>query len=116
MSDIRDQFDQLSDSAKSGSDVTQLLISYQALASQLEDQKDKRREDWASTNKWLAGIFVAVFAIVMFTMGNLINRVDAFNREVRDTRDRNDKEILELNNRITVIETERRIENQNPHE
>ncbi len=61
-----------------------------------EDIKDRRREDWASTTKW--GITV-VIAITVALIGALTYQVHSFNGELREVRDR-----------LTVIETERRIE------
>ena len=73
----------------------------------LEEQKDKRREDWAGTNKWVISLFFALAAAVAFGMNNLMNQINAFNKELRDVRS---VEIRELSDRVTVIETERRIE------
>lgn len=113
MSDIEARFEQLRDDAGRGADYIQLSAANKALGEALVSEKDKRREDWASTNKWVIGLVLGMAAIVAVAMSNLIGQVNAFNREVRDVRDRNSMEIRELSDRITVVETEREIEKSN---
>ena len=65
----------------------------------IEQEKDKRREDWSNTTKWGISVTIALTAIVMALIGALAYQVHSFNGELRDMRDR-----------LTIIETERRIE------
>lgn len=68
------------------------------LQKELQQEKDKRREDWANTTKWGLGIAAA---LAMAISGALALQVHSFNGELREIRDR-----------ITVIETERRMERE----
>lgn len=54
----------------------------------LEEEKDKRREDWAGTNKWVITFVIGLTAIVAVALGNFTTQTNAFNRELRDVRDR----------------------------
>lgn len=69
------------------------------LQRELQQEKDKRREDWSNTTKWVLGISIALAAIAIAIIGALAFQVHSFNGELREIRDR-----------ITVIETERRME------
>ena len=71
------------------------------LQKELQQEKDKRREDWSNTTRWVLGIAIALAAIAMAIIGALAFQVHSFNGELREIRDR-----------ITVIETERRLERE----
>ena len=71
------------------------------LQRELQQEKDKRREDWSNTTKWVLGISIALAAIAIAIIGAMAFQVHSFNGELREIRDR-----------ITVIETERRMERE----
>ena len=73
----------------------ELLYEFQE---KFQREQDKRREDWSNTTKWGLGIAVA---LAMAISGALAFQVHSFNGELREIRDR-----------ITVIETERRMERE----
>ena len=105
MSDSDSFLDGLDESIDQKSELTAKIIealqtrSAQNRKDALEAEKDKRREDWAGTNKWVIGLVLGMAAIFAVAMGNLMTQINAFNRELREVRDR-----------ITVIETERKFE------
>lgn len=78
-----------------------------------ERENEKVRQAFVNRSRWwigigvtAVGIGVALVGIIGFQFANLSGRVDEFNRELRDVRDR-----------ITVIETERKFKKaENPAE
>ena len=90
-----------------GSERDELLNALEALEEKsvigvkksLDAEKDKRREDWGTTTKWALTVAIGLFVVVL--IGNLMIQLHSFNRELRDVRDR-----------ITVIETERKFEEE----
>ena len=72
--------------------------SIDEVQNELQQLQDKRREDWSNTTKWGLGIAVALAIAIS---GAFAFQVHSFNGELREIRDR-----------ITVIETERRMERE----
>ena len=66
------------------------------LRSELHEEKAKRTKDSSETIKWIVGIATVV---VISGIGGLSLHLYSFNKELRDIRDR-----------LTIIETERKIE------
>ena len=75
--------------------------SIDEVQNELQQLQDKRREDWSNTTKWVLGIAIALAATAMAIISALAFQVHSFNGELREIRDR-----------ITVIETERRMERE----
>lgn len=76
----------------------ELLYEFQE---KFQQDQDKWREDWSNTTKWVLGIAIALASIAVAIIGALAFQVHGFNGELREIRDR-----------ITIIETERRMERE----
>ena len=96
-----------------GSDRGKLLDAIEVLEERsasevkkvLDAEKDKRREDWATTTKWALTVAIGLFAVVAVLIGNLMIQLHAFNRELRDVRDRVTENRIRLQYEDVEIET-----------
>ncbi len=70
------------------SDMESRIQKLEAGQDSVEDIKDKRRQDWLDTNKWILGIVITVAGLVLFRLNSLDNRIEDFNREAREIRER----------------------------
>lgn len=87
------------DNVDESQDIQSLQAKEALTNKQLDDERDKRRSDQVSTAQWATAMIIALIAITFVAMGNLVTQLNKFNAELREVRDR-----------ITTIETERRIE------
>ncbi len=70
------------------SDMESRIQKLEAGKDSVEDIKDKRRQDWLDINKWILATAIAVASVVLFRLSSLDNRIEDFNREAREIRER----------------------------